>query len=193
MGIDPNDPLLKRLKTPSGVSIFDAYHKDILLSKNKSTISPGLDDKKRSIALSKHTDSISEIDNTPKKGKSKLRNRIFKNDEGTWQSEWEYICWLQLKDLVRLGKITKLERQILFSLDHNGIHIANSVIDFQFEYNGSTIYADAKSRYVSKAQRWRWQQAMLHAFHGIEKVLVFYSGEKNIEKAICDFTNREKL
>ncbi len=184
--MDPNDPLLKKLKTPDGVTLYDAYMKSVLKSGSGKILSPGLDPKTCSNEL--HLTGESDIKGVeaPKKA-SKLRNRIFKNNEGTWQSEWEYIIWLQLKDLQKHGVISQLRRQVEFRFEHNGVDIGASVLDYVFEHRGIPVYADAKSRYTSGAARWRFQRKLLHAFYGIERVLVFYKGEANAETALKNF------
>lgn len=186
MGIDPNDPMLKKLRTADGSSVFDAYMKDVLKSKSGKILSPGLDDKNEPGGL--HLPPKSEIKGVEsEKRRSPLGNRIFKNNEGTWQSEWEYIIWLQLKDIARTGQITKLRRQIEFKFEYNGVYIGASVLDYCFEYLGTPVYADAKSRYTAGQARWRLQKNMLHAFYGIPRVLVFYKGESNAEVALKNF------
>lgn len=111
------------------------------------------------------------------KKRNHLGNKIFEAEGVRWQSEGEYHCWLWLKEQQKKGLIQKLERQVELPIEFNGVHICNSVLDFSFEYQGKKIYADYKSVFTSKRQRWVWQKRMILAAYGI-KVWEFIGGRK---------------
>lgn len=123
------------------------------------------------------------------KGKSLYSNKGFRDSEGVyWQSQWEYTCWLQLKDLERLKIISQLERQKTIIFTHCGVKIWEARLDFIFLRNSDLklIYADSKCDYSTENRIWKTTCRMVLAFKRSE-ILIFYQDQTNIEQAIKNF------
>lgn len=116
-------------------------------------------------------DSAQPKEQIKRKG-SKYGNRIFKNDEGTWHSEYEYQCWVILKSFQRKGDIQDLKRQVDYPFELNGVYITKYVADFEFKKmidNELKLFVvDAKSEATRKFQRYKWQCKMMLAWYDIE-------------------------
>src|ERR1700681_303805 len=79
--------------------------------------------------------------------------------------EADRYCDLQL--LQRSGIITGLELQVKFSLDVNGVHIANYIADFRYREKGKVIVEDVKS-IATKTPEYRLKYKLMIACHGIK-------------------------
>ena len=116
---------------------------------------------------------------------------MFRNNRPTafgrqWGSDWELDCYMVLRDLQGKCLIKDLEIQAEYSFEVNGTHIAKAVLDFRFrlmDQARTLVVADAKSKGTSQMLRWRYQRKLMKACHGID-VLVFYSGETDVQKSV---------
>lgn len=121
-----------------------------------------------------------------KNKKTRYPSKRFKKEGVTWQSQYEYDCWLVLKDLQKQKKIKNLSRQVSKKFIHNGVVLWRNVIDFYFEVGDENfpVFADAKSTYTENTRTWKTTQKFFQAYYG-HPVVVFLSDKKtNIEQAI---------
>lgn len=130
--------------------------------------------------------------------RSKYGNRIVVAEGVKWASQWEYDCWLMLKDLVRLGRINNLKRQVRVKFEHNGVELWRTIPDFYFEVEVFdkiyAVYADAKSEFSANTRSFQTGQKMFRAFYGYEMAVFLNKKGSNIEKTIADHINlRVKL
>lgn len=109
-----------------------------------------------------------------------------------YDSEWEYQCWMMLKDLEREGTIRKAQLKTTYKFIHNEVYITKFVADFSFEVDIGEDYshwvevaADAKSEYTKGFARVGVTKRMMQAFYGME-VLLFIKGQTNVSKLIKD-------
>lgn len=75
--------------------------------------------------------------------------------------------WSELQLMERAGEIKDLQRQVKFSLDVNGVHIANYYCDFQyFDYRFSKVITeDTKG---VRTPVFRIKVKLMKACHGID-------------------------
>lgn len=62
--------------------------------------------------------------------------------------EAEDAIWL--KSLQKEGRISDLKEQVRYRIFHNGDHIVDSIVDFQFVYNGVTVWYETKGMETDK-------------------------------------------
>ena len=55
-----------------------------------------------------------------------------------------------LASLIKEGKITDLQRQVRYRIFHNGEHIVDSIVDFQFTFSGVKIWYETKGMETDK-------------------------------------------
>lgn len=120
---------------------------------------------------------------------SKYKNRIIEKEGVKWSSVYEYECWLVLKDLQKLGKISNLKRQVSIKFEHNGVNLWNTRPDFYFEVKLPSgkevpIYADAKNSFTAATRSFRTTQKMFKAFYDQEIVVFLKDKRTNIQEAI---------
>lgn len=83
-----------------------------------------------------------DISDAPKRNKYRaIKTEV---DGLTFDSGKEALRWQELRLLERAGKIRNLERQVKFSLDVNGEHVANYFADFIYDSDGERIVEDCK-------------------------------------------------
>lgn len=126
--------------------------------------------------------------NIETKKHNKYRNEKFVDPEGIkWASLWEYNCYLILRDIEKKGIIRNLKTQRIFKFVHNDVHIATARLDFSFEIEirgfWIEIIADAKSKIISKMQRFIWQTKMMKAFYHTD-ILVFLKNESDVKTEV---------
>ena len=97
---------------------------------------------------------------------SKFHN-IKKTIDGiTFQSRREADRYQDLKLMLKAGMIDKLELQPKYSLDVNGIHIANYFADFAYlDLQRNYVVEDAKG---IKTPAYKLKKKLMLACHGIE-------------------------
>lgn len=78
----------------------------------------------------------------------------------------------ELDLLVRAGAITDLRRQVRFSLDVDGVHIATYVADFAYQDGGVLVVEDVKSSITRTLPVYRMKKRLMAAIHKIEIVEV---------------------
>lgn len=62
----------------------------------------------------------------------------------TYHSALEADDALWLQTLERDGELSELKEQVRFRIIVNGQHVVDSIVDFQFVYNGKTIWYETK-------------------------------------------------
>jgi len=85
-------------------------------------------------------------------------------EEGHFASQREHQRWCVLKLMQRAGQISNLERQVQFSFDVNGHHIAKYVADFIYFENGERVVEDSKG---VATDVYRLKRKLLRALYGI--------------------------
>lgn len=80
-------------------------------------------------------------------------------------SKAEMKRWLDLRNLERAGVIKGLQRQVSFTLSHNGVLLCKYVADFVYTENGKPIVEDVKG-FVPPI--FKLKAKLMKAFHGIE-------------------------
>lgn len=88
-----------------------------------------------------------------------------RTEEGYFDSKTEYNRWLALKLLLRAGEIADLQRQVPYSLDAGGIHIAKYIADFVYTQDGKVVVEDSKG---FKTPEYRQKKRLMKEIHGIE-------------------------
>jgi hypothetical protein len=84
----------------------------------------------------------------------------------TFHSKREALRYQDLVLLQRSGEITGLELQVKFSLDVNGIHIANYFADFRYkDKKGKVITEDSKGM---KTPVYQIKKKLMRAIHGVD-------------------------
>lgn len=101
----------------------------------------------------------------PSRKPSKMKNVPVDSPDGFFASGKEYARWGELKLLATTGMITELDRQVTFSLDHNGVHICNYIADFVYIENGAWIVEDVKGM---RTTLYKIKRALMLALLGIE-------------------------
>lgn len=99
---------------------------------------------------------------------SKYRNRKIEINGVKFDSEKEYLRWLQLVAMQARGEISDLQRQFAFEFKMNAIVICRYVADFTYTREGSLIVEDVKSEFTAKLPEYRIKKKLMKAFHGIE-------------------------
>lgn len=98
------------------------------------------------------------------KPKSKFRNQKVTTEDGRFDSKREASRWNVLRLEEKAGRITKLRRQVAFSLSVNGEHVAKYVADFVYERDGERIVEDAKG---FRTELYVMKRKLMAAVHGI--------------------------
>lgn len=80
-------------------------------------------------------------------------------------SKGEMKRWLELKQLERAGVIKGLQRQVSFTLSHNGVTLCKYVADFVYTENGKPVVDDYKG-YITPL--FRLKAKLMKAFHGVD-------------------------
>lgn len=80
-------------------------------------------------------------------------------------SKAELKRWLDLKNLERAGVIKGLQRQVSFTLAHNGVMLCKYVADFVYTENGKPIVEDVKG---FAPPIFRLKAKLMKAFHGVD-------------------------
>ena len=96
---------------------------------------------------------------------NKYRNVKTEVDGISFASKAEAARYLELKLLLRAGKISNLEMQPRFRIEVNGFPICTYIGDFQYVENGKTIIFDTKGM---KTAVYRLKKKLMFAVHGIE-------------------------
>lgn len=81
---------------------------------------------------------------------NKYRAQPVRDEDGYFASKKEHKHWQVLKLRQRAGEISKLERQVRFRLEHNGIHICDYVADFVYFEGQRRVVCDVKGFITSE-------------------------------------------
>jgi hypothetical protein len=97
-------------------------------------------------------------------------------EHGTFPSKGEAARYSQLFLLQRAGVISDLKREVVFTLNVNGVHIADYRADYCYNENGEAIVEDFKGKIT---REFRIKYALMAACHNI---LIRLSGTKKALK-----------
>lgn len=105
-------------------------------------------------------------------GKPKKANKYFAKaqvvDGERFHSTGEFKYWCDLKMRQRAKEIRDLRRQVKYSLDVNGVHIADYIADFvYFDYAKGPVVADYKHPETLTAEA-RLKLGLMKGCHGID-------------------------
>jgi hypothetical protein len=106
------------------------------------------------------------VDDTPKP--SKYRNRKVEINGVKFDSEKEYLRWLQLVGMQARGEISDLQRQVRFAIKHNEEPICTYIADFVYMRDGVQVVEDVKSEFTSQLPMFRLKKKLMKELHGIE-------------------------
>ena len=93
-------------------------------------------------------------------------------DGHTFDSIKESQRYVQLKLMLRAGKITDLELQPRYDIDVNGKRICFYKADFRYVENGKTVVEDVKSTMTAKLPVYRLKKKLVKACHDVDIVEV---------------------
>lgn len=99
------------------------------------------------------------------KVQNKYRAQPVRDDDGYFASKKEHRHWQTLKLRERAGEISKLERQVRFHLEHNGIRICDYVADFVYFEGQRRVVCDVKGFVTPE---FRLKSKMMKAFLSID-------------------------
>ncbi len=97
--------------------------------------------------------------------RSKYRNVRTEVDGFKFDSKREAFRWSVLRQLEREGKISKLQRQVVFPLVVNGVLVCKYRADFVYEQRGERVVEDAKGVLTDA---YRIKQKLMKAILGID-------------------------
>jgi len=104
---------------------------------------------------------------TRRKGGGRRRAKpVYLNGE-LYDSTTEFHRFLQLQQRLNKGEISDLRKQVTYSLDVEGEHIADYIADFVYTENGQTIVEDTKSLYTSKNPVFQIKRKLMHAIYKV--------------------------
>lgn len=95
----------------------------------------------------------------------KYRNKPHTVDGITFSSKREANRWLELRSAQKNGHISKLRRQVPFSLSVNRIHVCVYIADFVYEKSGVEIVEDTKG---VRTDSYVIKRNLMRAIYGIE-------------------------
>jgi len=92
--------------------------------------------------------------------------------DGTWyDSKKEAQYAMKLDYLKKAGEIKDWDRQIVFSLDVNKVHICRYILDFKIYYEDRIEYIDVKGHKAGAAYEiFRLKKKLMLACHGIDVI-----------------------
>lgn len=97
---------------------------------------------------------------------SKLRRTV---DGITFDSLAEANRWKTLRFAEISGRISRLTRQSKYSIEVNGVHIANYFADFEYlNETGQLVTEDQKSSHTRKDPVYRLKKNLVEAIYGIQ-------------------------
>jgi hypothetical protein len=99
------------------------------------------------------------------KVQNKYRAQPVRDEDGYFASKKEHKHWQLLKLRERAKEISKLERQVRFRLEHNGIHICDYVADFVYFEGQRRVVCDVKGFITSE---FKLKAKMMRAFLNID-------------------------
>ncbi|MFZ2490014.1 MAG: DUF1064 domain-containing protein [Thermoanaerobaculia bacterium] len=103
----------------------------------------------------------------PGKATRKYRNEPVEVDGVRFDSKREAARWRELRLEDRAGKITRLRRQVRFSLAVHGEHVGVYVADFVYYRGEERIVEDVKSP-ATRTPVYELKRRLMVAVHGIE-------------------------
>jgi hypothetical protein len=99
---------------------------------------------------------------------SKYRNKRVVVDGERFDSKKEANRWGYLKLMVKVGTITKLERQVRFPLVVGGESVGDYIADFVYERDGQRVVEDVKSRKTKTLSTYRLKKKLMKTIHGVD-------------------------
>lgn len=103
----------------------------------------------------------------PVKKQPKYRNKKVVTPDGIFDSTKEYLVWLDLKQKESNLLIQGLQKQVVYKLEVNGMHICKYIADFVYLENHVLKVVDVKSEYTRKLPVYRLKFKLMQAIHGI--------------------------
>ncbi len=100
-------------------------------------------------------------------GRRKYRNVPTVVDSIRFDSKKEAARWGELVLLQRAGVISNLARQVKFTLDVEGVHIANYFADFTYDEDGKVVVEDVKSP-ATKTREYLMKKRLMKAIYRID-------------------------
>lgn len=127
-------------------------------------------------------DRVNTSDMKTKPKRSKYQNiKEFDQESGiTFDSRWEASCFRTLKNLQDKGRISNLRCQERINLIVENTKICAIIIDFVFEYQGFTIYSDAKS-VATSPPGFRVKMKLFEALYKTKLYLIVKNKDKLLE------------
>lgn len=106
---------------------------------------------------------------------TKYGNKITQAGGKTFHSKLEADRYLELCIMAKAGKIKDLQCQVKYSLDVEGVHIANYFADFTYTTeHGASVVEDTKSP-ATVTDTYRMKERLMLACHGIKVERVYRS------------------
>lgn len=109
--------------------------------------------------------TVAELRAMPEKKANKYGAKATVVDGIRFDSKLEAARWQQLVLLQQLKSITRLERQVRFPLEVNGLLIATYVADFVYLEDGEQVVEDSKGK---RTREYQMKARLMKAVHGIE-------------------------
>ena len=96
---------------------------------------------------------------------SKYKNRRVFFDGRWFDSEREKRRYVELKLLVKAGKISNLQMQVPFEIVINGMKVCKYIADFCYDEDGKRVTEDSKGMLTPV---YKLKKKLMLAVHGIE-------------------------
>lgn len=98
-------------------------------------------------------------------GTRKYNSQLCASPDGKrFASKAEMARYEELTKMLMRGEIEDLELQVVYRIDHNGVHICKYLADFRYVQDGQVIVEDVKG--VSTPV-YQLKKKMMLAFHGV--------------------------
>jgi hypothetical protein len=124
-------------------------------------------------AMGLDTSQAERLEGGPTGQEAKYGNQPVMIDGWRFASKQEGERYRLLKSLERADVIVDLEIHPRYSLDVNGVHIANYTADFRYriiagERSGEVVVEDVKSEPTRQKESFRLKRKLMRAVHGID-------------------------
>ena len=103
---------------------------------------------------------------------NKYRNIKTTIDGIQFDSKAEARRWQELKLLERAGELSRLERQVKYKFEHNGVKLGSYIADFAYFTKQERVVEDVKGAATAKLPMFRMKAKMMKAFYGIDVKIV---------------------
>ena len=105
-----------------------------------------------------------------KHGRIPRANKLRRTVDGiTFDSLAEANRWKVLRLAEIAGRISRLERQVKYPCEVNGIHVCTMILDFEYlNETGQLVTEDQKSAHTRKDPVYRIKKKLVEAIYGIQ-------------------------